>query len=130
LDKPYDLNPSPKMIDLAEKCSAAMKEEGKTGSWILFDKYVESVIYECMDQIRKKYDATFPALRIKRCNTKEFEELKLRHGVTGSKTRGFYIPALKIIAVNLQASMEHDYLNFVTNMVIDYTEELLHSAFP
>ncbi len=126
----YEINFSPKLTNLCKKCSEAISEDAKTDSLTVFLKFTETVYFECRESIVGRFSAKFPSLLLRRCNAKEFEDLRRLYNVEGTRTTAFYVPALGVIAVNIESIFKNNVPTFVLNLVLGYSEELLHAAYP
>jgi len=126
----YEIQFGPKLAELCKKCSESITEDAKTDLLANLNKFTEEVFFECRDRIRTEFSVKFPPLQIKRCNATQFEELRRLYSVTGASTTAFFVPALGLIAVNVEAILKWNVPTFVLNLVLGFIEELLHASFP
>lgn len=120
-----------KLANLIQEFSKAMKDDGDSDT-SHFDAFTRKVIEECIEQVQAEYSITLPQLKIKVCNTKEFDLLLAGYPQSGSGSKPTaFIDHLKgLIAINVAALLELNPESFIANLVLNAVEELIHAAFP
>jgi hypothetical protein len=125
---PHTIEQSLKLRELCQRLSEAIALDNQANSWTNFDAFTEFVLKECMNEIRERYSVSFPALRTRLCNQKQFDQECRTYGLDRD-TRAFIVHPLGLVVVNLEEAMKWNAESFVSNLVIDLMEELTHAAF-